>query len=284
LLFEINNQLKSLESQAKKAEKYFEIKKEYKEVSIELAKAALEGFNITYRDLNHQQQEEVDKRLELEAAIALEEAALEQEKLGFISQEKALQDMQHAFNDMLGAVRSKESEKSLAVQRLQYLKERETSLNDFLQKAGGQLKGLDESIQFTNLQINEDAVKLEELEGRLEELKNTVEDKRRVFDEKRSSIDAMRRENQAIQRYQFEAEKKVAIADTSIQNLQRTIVQIQDEKAQRQGQIQQLEAERKVKADELEQKKSRPATTTGSPRVYQGADISNPKHAGSLAS
>lgn len=34
LLFEINNQLKSLESQAKKAEKYFEIKKEYREISI----------------------------------------------------------------------------------------------------------------------------------------------------------------------------------------------------------------------------------------------------------
>jgi chromosome segregation protein len=58
LLFEINNQLKSLESQAKKAEKYFEIKKEYKDVTIELAKASLEGFNVTYRDLNQQQQEE----------------------------------------------------------------------------------------------------------------------------------------------------------------------------------------------------------------------------------
>ncbi|MBC7746063.1 MAG: chromosome segregation protein SMC [Flavobacterium sp.] len=255
LLFEINNQLKSLESQAKKAEKYFEIKKEYKEVSIELAKAALEGFNITYRDLNHQQQTEVDKRIELEAAIALEDAALEQEKLGFITQEKNLQDLQHAFNDMLGAVRSKESEKSLAAQRLQYLRERETSLNDFLQKAGGQLKGIDESIQFTSVQIGEDEQKLEELEGRLDELKNAVEDKRKIFDEKRSSIDALRRENQAIQRNQFDAEKKVAVADASIQNVQRTIVQIQDEKAQRQSQLQQLEADRKVKADELEQKK-----------------------------
>jgi chromosome segregation protein len=36
LLFEINNQLKTLESQAKKAQKYYEIKKEYREVSIEL--------------------------------------------------------------------------------------------------------------------------------------------------------------------------------------------------------------------------------------------------------
>ncbi|MEO6547163.1 MAG: chromosome segregation protein SMC [Ferruginibacter sp.] len=255
LLFEIHNQLKSLESQAKKAEKYFEIKKEYKEVSIELAKAALEGFNITYRDLNHQQQGEVDKRIELEAAIALEDAALEQEKLGFIAREKELQEIQHAFNDMLGEVRSKESEKSLAAQRLQYLKERESNLNDFLQKAGGQLNGLNESILFTSQQIQEDEIKLEELEGRLEQLKDAVEDKRRIFDEKRSSIDSLRRENQAIQRTQFEAEKKVAVADTGIQNIQRTIAQIQDEKSQRQGQLQQLDAERKIKADELEQRK-----------------------------
>ena len=255
LLFEINNQLKSLESQAKKAEKYFEIKKEYKEISIELAKAALEGFNITYRDLNHQQQVEVDKRIEIETAIAKEAAAVEHEKLGFIEKEKALQAMQHEFNDLLGNVRNKESEKSLAAQRLQYLKERETSLNDFLQKAGGQLKGLDESIQFTSQQIKDDEIKLVELEEKLGDLKEAVEDKRKVFDEKRSGIDALRRDNQAIQRNQFEAEKKVAVADTSIQNVQRTIAQIQEEKSQRQAQLQQLEADRKVKADELEQKK-----------------------------
>lgn len=255
LLFEINNQLKSLESQAKKAEKYFEIKKEYKDVTIELAKASLEGFNVTYRDLNQQQQEEVDKRIELETAIAVEDAAMEQEKLSFIAQEKALQEMQHAFNELLGELRSKESDKSLTAQRLQYLKERETSLNEFLLKAGGQLKGLDESIQFTSLQINDDEVKLEELEAKLEELKNAVEDKRKIFDEKRSSIDSLRRENQAIQRNQFEAEKKVAVADTSIQNVQRTIAQIQDEKTARQSQLQQLEQERKEKSEELEQKK-----------------------------
>jgi chromosome segregation protein len=256
LLFEINNQLKSLESQAKKAEKYFEIKKEYKEVSIELAKAALEGFNITYRDLNHQQQAEVDKRIELETSIAKEEAALQQEKLGFIDQEKALQQMQHAFNDMLDGLRNKESDKNLSAQRLQYLKEREGSLNDFLQKAGGQLKGLDESIQFTSNQIKEDEIKLTEFEGKLDELKNAVEDKRKVFDEKRSSIDELRKENQAIQRNQFEAEKKVAVADTSIQNVQRTIVQIQDEKTQRQAQLQQLEVDKKIKEEELQQKKT----------------------------
>lgn len=256
LLFEINNQLKSLESQAKKAEKYFEIKKEYKEVSIELAKAALEGFNITYHELNEKQKTEVDKRIELETAIAKEEALLEQEKLDLVQKEKALQTMQHAFNEMLDAVRSKENEKSLSGQRLQYLKERETGLNEFLQKAGGQLNGLDESIRFTGNQISEDENQLTQFESKLVDLKNAVEEKRKIFDDKRSHIDELRKQNQALQREQFDAEKKVAVADTSIQNLQRAIIQIQEEKTQRQNQLQQLEPEKIEKAAELDQKKT----------------------------
>jgi chromosome segregation protein len=101
LLFEINNQLKTLENQAKKAEKFYEIKKEYKEVAIELAKASLEGFNITYKELNEQQEAETDKKIQFEAEIATEEAAIEQEKVGFIEKERALQSMQHEFNEYL---------------------------------------------------------------------------------------------------------------------------------------------------------------------------------------
>jgi chromosome segregation protein len=253
LLFEINNQLKSLENQAKKAEKYFEIKKEYKEVSIELAKAALEGFNITYRDLNQQQQEEVDKRIELETAIAKEEAGLEKEKLDFIEKEKALQQMQHAYNEMLDQVRSKENEKSLTAQRLQHLKERQANLDDFLKKAGGQVSGLSESISFTDKQIKEEEIKLSQLEESLKGLKEKVEEKRKIFDDQRGAIDTLRKENQSIQRSQFEAEKKVAIADTSIQNINRSIAQLEEEKNQRLQQIAQHEIEKKSKESDRAQ-------------------------------
>jgi chromosome segregation protein len=131
LLFEINNQLKTLENQAKKAEKYYEIKKEYRELSIELAKAALEGFNITYRDLNAQSDLETDKKVRLDAEVANEEAVIEQEKVGYIEKERALQSMQHEFNDMLQTLRTKENEKNLASQRLNFLKEKETSTGRF---------------------------------------------------------------------------------------------------------------------------------------------------------
>ena len=255
LLFEINNQLKSLENQAKKAEKYFEIKKEYKEVSIELAKAALEGFNVTYKDLNQQQQEEVDKRIELEAAIAGEDAALEAEKLALVEKEKALQNMQQAYNQMLDNVRGKENEKNLSNQRLQYLQETKLSLDEFLKKSSGQVKGLEESIAFTTTQIAEDEQQLLILEDKLETQKDAVEEKRAIFDEKRNSIDTLRKENQAIQYNKFDAEKKVAVADTSIQNLQRAMAQLAEEQEQRKNQLATLETEKVEKEKTLAAKK-----------------------------
>jgi chromosome segregation protein len=256
LLFEINNQLKQLENQAKKAEKYYEIKKDYREVSIELAKASLEGFNLTYRDLNTQTETETDKKIKLEAEIATEEASLEQEKVGFIEKERALQSLQVEFNQLLESLRSKENNKNLASQRLNFLKEKETNLQEFLTKSEGQLKGLEESIEFSQLQIEEEQGKLEGLQQQLEDLKGTVDTKRTVFDEKRGHVDNLRSQNLSIQRNQFEAEKKVAVADTSIQNLQQTIENIEDEREARRSQLKQLEEERGLKQEELESRKT----------------------------
>lgn len=255
LLFEINNQLKALESQAKKAEKYHEIKKDYREISIELAKAALEGFNLTYKELNEQHDAETDKKIRMEAEIANEEAALEHEKVGFIEKERQLQSMQHAFNELVQQVRTKENEKNLAAQRLEYLKERESSLKEFLQKAGGQLKGIDESIGFTQLQVEEESKALEGLSEQLQQLNNQVAVQREVLDEKRRTLDTFRSEYQQVQRSQFDAEKKVAVADTSVQNLQRAIGQIEEERKQREEQRHHLDEERLLKEKELNIKK-----------------------------
>ncbi len=255
LLFEINNQLKTLENQAKKAEKYYEIKKEYKEVAVELAKAALEGFNLKYKELNEQQESETNKRFQLEAEIANQEAFVEKEKVDFIEKEKALQSMQHEFNELLQQLRSKENEKNLASQRLKFLQEKESSLKSFLQKAEGQVSGIVDSIQFSKTQIQEEENKLTDIQLRLTETKLNVEETRKIFDEKRNAVDVLRNTFQSIQHLQFTAEKKVAIADTSIQNLQRLQTQLIEEKQNRENQLSQLHIELTEKETLLENKK-----------------------------
>lgn len=256
LLFEINNQLKTLESQAKKAEKYYEIKKDYREISIELAKAALEGFNLTYKELNEQHEAETDRKTQIDAEVANQEASLEHERLEFIGKEKELQTMQHGFNDLLETVRTRENDKNLAAQKLEHLKEKETNLKDFLQKAEGQINGIEESIGFTKVQIEEEVKMLGTLHSQLEQLRSEVDEKRRILDEKRSVVNILRTDFQQTQRSQFEAEKKVAVADTSIQNLQRAIQHIEDEKSQRDFQRKQLADELFLKEKELKIKQT----------------------------
>ncbi len=252
LLFEIHNQLKTLESQAKKAEKYYEIKKEYKRASIELAKAALEGFNVQYRELTEQQTQESDRKIEVDTKITQAEAELEQQKLQFIEEEKKLQQLQHTFNELVSHIRTKENEKNLADQRLKYLQEKEASLKDFLSKAGGQSAGLEESIQFSQLQIAEEEIRLQDLQASLEGFKQQVDENRKSFDEKRVLVDELRRKNQQVQRNQFEAEKNVAIRDTSMTNLEKTISHIKEEQAQRQSQLEELNVQKNDNAKLLD--------------------------------
>jgi chromosome segregation protein len=255
LLFEINNNLKTLESQARKAERFYEIKKEYKEASIELAKASLEGFNNTFKDLTEQQQQETDRKFALEAEISTDEAAVEQDKLHFVAKERELQVLQRSFNELVSTIRTKENDKNLASQQLTYLKEREKSLTDFLNNAEGQAKGLTESIAFTETQVTDEQEVFDSMQDELETLHEMVDEKKDHFAEKKLNLENLRKDQQQWQRQQFEAEKKVAIADTSVQNLQRGIQQLQEEKANRLTQIQQLEEEKSGLQEVLENSK-----------------------------
>jgi chromosome segregation protein len=256
LLFEINNQLKTLESQAKKAEKYFEIKKEYREVSIELAKASLEGFNTGYKNLQAQSESETDKKFQLEATIAGEEAALEKDKFEFVEKEKQLQALQHAFNELIQRLRNKEGEKNLVSQRVNFLQEKESNLQDFLSKGAGQVKGLEESVLFTENQVGEEDVKLGDLLQNLESLREKTELARTTYGSMKLLLDQLRSEHAQSQRRQFDSEKNIAVADTSIQNLERALRQQEEESAARAHQIKQLAFDGELTSDELETRRT----------------------------
>ncbi|MEY3208394.1 MAG: hypothetical protein RL064_425 [Bacteroidota bacterium] len=256
LLFEINNQLKTLENQAKKAEKYFEIKKDYQATAIELAIASLEGFNLSYKELTEQQETETDKKFQLEATIALEEAELEKDRVVFIEKEKNLQSLQHEFNEKLQTLRTKENDKNLAAQRLDYLNDKESNLKEFLERAEGQLKTIGDSIEYTKLQVIDEEKLYHDFKNRVEQSQTELTNKRAQFDDQRVVLDGLRQQYQQIQRGQFDAEKKVAVSDTSIQNIQRSHHQIEEEQVHRVSQIADLTVQLETKEIDLGAKKA----------------------------
>ncbi|MHB1922140.1 MAG: chromosome segregation protein SMC [Chitinophagaceae bacterium] len=244
LLFEINNNLKTLESQARKAEKYLEVKRDYQEISVELAKASLVGFNLSYHELTTQQQVETDHKIQTETEIVGLEALVEQDKLHFIIREKELQETQKFFNELVAVIGGRENDKNLATQQLDFLQQKETATRSFLTTAQSQLAGLAESILFSEGQLVEEQGVFDGQGKELEVLQKMVEQKMLLLQQEKQSLDALRKEQQQVQLDQFEAEKKMAVAETSVQNLQNAMIQTQSEKSQREMLITQLELEK----------------------------------------
>lgn len=256
LLFEIGANLRTLESQAKKAEKYFQIKGDYKEISIELAKVSLSHFNDNYKTLNDQFHNETDRKAQLEAIVATGEAEIEKDKTSLIAREQELNGLQKAFNEILNRIRILESEKKLAAQKLEHLQEREKNLAETITHAAARQQQLEAGISLANEQIGGESKALEELRAALEALRKEADETRRNYDEKKKILDACRGKVQTAQRRQFDAEKKVAVADTSISNVQRSIQHLLEEQNGRVQQIQQVQQERQTNEQYLEQKKT----------------------------
>ncbi len=237
LLFEIGNNLRTLESQARKAERYLQIKNEYKEVSVELAKASLEQFNDKYQDLNEKLEQEQYKKLKIETEISGDEAQIEANKVKLAHSEQELNVLQKQFNDLIARVRQLEGDKKLATQRLDYLQEREKNLHHFLNNANTQSEQFKKNITQSQTSIETETKSLEELKTSLEKMRGELDTHRSDYDAKKKVLEEKKNDYQKEQRSQFDAEKKVAVADTSVLNIQKSLQQILNEKEQRTNQI-----------------------------------------------
>ena len=256
LLFEIGNNLRTLENQAKKAERYLHIRADYKEISIELAKASLEHFNTQYKTLNAQSATETERRAALESAVAEGEATLAHDKALFEEKESTLNTLQKAFNETIADIRHRESDLKLAVQQKAHLEEREAQLQRFLSGAGSQLAELQNAVALSGNRQAEAEETLAALRTELDTLRITLDTTRAVFDEKKTAVQQLRDEQTKAQHGGFDAEKKAALADAAAANLARNLRQLEEETGNRTAQIARLRTEQQDAATLETQKRT----------------------------
>lgn len=241
LLYEIQHNLKTLESQARKAERYQEVKKEYKRISIELAKAVLEGFHLNYQELEQQLETETNRKVELDAAIATQEASLEHDKNQLIHLEKDLQAAQKTVNDLQNQIRTQESEQQLTRQRLNHLQEKAHQQTRFLSQADTQRQQLQESLAELASRLDTERVQLQQMETARQSLSEIYQSALQSWESHKAKLSSLQQTQQELRRRQFELEKKMAVADTSRQNTERLIRQYEQESQQRTTHLQQLQ-------------------------------------------
>ena len=151
ILKEIQTNLETLEKQAKRTAKYFELKKDYKALSLTLGARNNVGLREQFAHSEKRIQEETDQYTRLEADLAVMHAELEKLRKDHLGDEASVSTFQKVLNELVSQIRATENEKNLAEQKIAFIKQNKQNLELQIAKANERLGKLQDDI--TNLRL-----------------------------------------------------------------------------------------------------------------------------------
>ncbi|UXX77666.1 chromosome segregation protein SMC [Reichenbachiella carrageenanivorans] len=263
LLFEIDKNLKSLERQAKQAQKYYQVKEDYKTYSVQLAKQTLQQQKEKLEELKKASELNNDKKTSLNKQLAEKEAQAEKSKADLVSKEKTLASRQKTLNEHVNKIRQYESEKKIKNERLRFLNGRSDSLKEIIEqdrksseRASFSVSSLSNEKISAEKILNEIFYKLETLKQDFEEekakneaFKNEGEELNQNYTNKKEEVYQLIKslEIKSIQVSSLKQELEKAATDTSsktenLQNFEKRIAEIELEKKEKQEQYDYLKS------------------------------------------
>lgn len=228
LLFEIEGNLKTLEKQAKRTQKYLDLKAEYKEMSIKHAVFSIQHLKQKYKGISEQLLKDQDTYRANDTILLKQQAQLEKEKKANLDKEMALSDHQKKLNELVYQIRSRESEKGLLTQKLGFKKQNKEQLNKNIFENEAELeKAKTDSITLDQRILTENA-QLEIIRSTLLKSKEVYDEIKNEYNTAKLSFDIRQKEKQELERQVFDIEKNIAILRNSIENNEREIFRINE--------------------------------------------------------
>ncbi|MES2427836.1 MAG: chromosome segregation protein SMC [Bacteroidota bacterium] len=220
LLFEIQKNLKMLENQAKKTERYYRIKEEYKALSIKLASFKIAAFGSSLNAIEQQELKQREEKTGVITQMDTLEAALQQEKLGSLTKEKNLSIQQKTSNEFVGKIRAYESEKKVKNEQLKFQQDKESRLSEELERDRNQLNHVLYNIKRLNEEKAQEDENLQTIAAKVADLKLTVDELRLQQSSARNELNELTTTNNNLQNQAYKAEKDIDILQIQEQALE----------------------------------------------------------------
>ncbi len=276
LLFEIEKNLKSLEKQARQAQRYFEIKETYKVQSIALAKKALETQREITQKVEQQIQEASDKKGAIVAQLNEKEAIVENLKADLILKEKLLASRQKSLNEHVSKIRQYESDKKIKNERQRYLNDRISQLQEQIsqdkqsnERALFSLQSLDKERETAQSILSEIANRLEHLEEEHLMQKNKTHQVQALLAENTSLFSSKREEV-------FQLTKEIEIKEIQVSTLQNELKQSREDSTKQtenlrnfESRLSEIQQEKDLKTESYSKLKSTEDALTAKVQLIQ---------------
>jgi chromosome segregation protein len=220
LLFEIQKNLKMLENQAKKTERYYRIKEEYKTLSIKLASFKLVAFSDSLAKIEQLELKQREEKAGVVTQMDNLEASVQQQKLDSLTKEKNLATQQKATNEFVGKIRAYESEKKIKNEHLKFQQDKETRLSEELERDRNQLNHVLYNIKRLSEEKAQEDENLETISAKVADLKLAVDELRLEQSAARNELNDLTTANNNLQNQAYKAEKDIEILQIQEQALE----------------------------------------------------------------
>lgn len=211
LLFEIEKNLKTLENQARKTERYYKLKEQYKQYSIALATLRIRDFQLNLEALQQQELARKTEQTRIVSEIHTLEAGLQALKQETLVQEKNLAAQQKVTNEHIGKIRAYESDKKVRNEQLRNLQALESRLSNELAQDKQQFNHVGYNIKRLSEELAEAQQKLEAFGSDLGIKQREVEELRGQQQSLKGKVDLANQQNQQIQQAIYALEKEVTV-------------------------------------------------------------------------
>ncbi|MDQ3050757.1 MAG: chromosome segregation protein SMC [Bacteroidota bacterium] len=182
LLFEIEKSLKQLESQAKKTQKFYRLKDEYKEVSMAYSLYAVREFSQSLHDLQKKEETVSDEKLQYHVDLDVIEANIQKLKTESLEKEKSLSLVQKELNEIILQITKGENENKNIQDRIGFLHEKQNQLRHQNDTDETTITELNESISQLSQEKTAEETSLKSLESQLAEMKHNVEENKHLYE------------------------------------------------------------------------------------------------------
>jgi chromosome segregation protein len=247
LLFEIDGNVKVLEKQAKRTQKFNEIKEKYKELSIRFAVHSVQTFKERYKVVAENLRVFQDSYRENDIQEVKLQSLLEKEKKTSLDKEMALSERQKSMNEVVSKIRAEENEKVLLNQKAGFKAQAKESLQKNMTETSSDIETLREELGKLVRRIEEEMSMDTHLKDVLEKSKmihHSLKEKfvlvKSGFDEKQKSLNLLEKE-------QYEFEKDIAVLKNNVDNIEIEIQRSQEEASVREKNNKEI----KLEYDEL---------------------------------
>ncbi len=259
LLFEIDKNLRSLERQANQAKKYYEVKEEYKNSSIALAKKAMTNQQEAHDEIQKEIQEETDKRLALNTLVNEKESAIEKAKSDLINKEKLLSSRQKSLNEHVSKIRQYESDKKIKNERQNFLHDKIENLKEQIETDKQSNERASVSLEGLQRELTEAETEFQSISQTIDNLRDDYEKQKALTSEAQQKLDQLNQYFSEKKEHNFQIIKDIEIKDIQLKSMMGELDKTSEDSSSQSANIEEfqkklaeIEKEKKSKSEEFD--------------------------------